>query len=140
MDSRHESLKEEFANHVIMTINTYMTNNIDTLVEDNILKNKLTDICKRIYFYLGVNVDVINILSNHNLLSTDVVVFPGVPDPEGSKILNDDEFEKLMDAIKNILNHKKKLSDNGILKKQIFTIIDEYALNNIPAAFQPRRF
>lgn len=128
MDSRHESQKEGFANQVILTINTYIINNIDTLLKDKILREEFADICKRIYAYLGVVVDIDNTLSNHNLLSKDIVLFPVVPDPEGSKILNDAEFENLVAAIKNIIHKKKPLSDHGIIKMQIDEIMDEYAL------------
>lgn len=121
MDTRHESIKEGFANHIILTINNYILNNIDTLVSDKILQNELIDICERIYLYLGMEVDCENILSNHNLLSKDVVVFPHATDPEASKILNDIDFEKLIHAIKNTLQQFK----NTDLKDKLLDIVSE---------------
>ena len=128
MDSRHESLKEGFANHVILAINTYITNNIDTLLLDKILRDEFAAICKRIYAYLGVDVDTDNILSNRNLLSKDIVLFPAVLDPEANKILNDAEFENLVATIKTIIAEKKQLSDHGVIEMQIDEIMHEYEL------------
>jgi hypothetical protein len=127
MDSRHESLKEGFLNHLIVTINTYMVDNIDSFIVDEPLQTELRDICKRIYHYLGVDVDTENILSKHNLLSKDVVVFPAVPDPEGSKILKDDEFNHLIILIKKSMEIKAETNDDR-LRKQILHVIDEYEL------------
>src|SRR5260221_13698472 len=117
MDPRHESIKEGFLNHLIMTINTYMLDNIDLVVQDQNLHDEMMDICKQVYAYLDVNVDTENILSRHNLLSKDVVVFPNIPDPESNKILNDSGFEKLIHEIKGLI--QKKSADEGVLKKHI---------------------
>lgn len=125
MDPRHESLKEGFLNHVIMTINSYILDNIDTLVKDKTLHDELLHICKRIYHYLDVDVDSENILSNHNLLSKDVVVFPNIPDPEANKILDDADFEKLILEIKKLVEQK---SSDGIINKHIMRVIEEYEL------------
>ena len=126
MDPRHESLKEGFLNHVIMTINNYILDNIDLIVQDQTLHDEMMTICARIYTYLDVNVDTENILSKHNLLSKDVVVFPNVPDPEANKILNDSDFEKLISEIKNLV--QQETADEGRLKKHILRVIEEYEL------------
>ena len=112
MDSRHESLKEGFLNHVIMTINTFMMDNLDLLVTNKNLRDEIANICKHIYSYLDIDVDTDNILSKHNLLSKDVVLFPCIPDPEANKILGEDDFRKLIQVIKN--------TKNTSLKKMIF--------------------
>jgi len=127
MDSRHESLKEGCLNHLIMAINDYMTDNIDALMEDSILLEEMIEICNRIYLYLGVKVDTENILSKHNLLSTDVVLFPYVPDPEGNKILNDADFKKLIAGIKKIISEPTMHAD-GVLRNKILHVMDEYEL------------
>lgn len=123
MDCRHESLKEGLLNHLITTINTYMLENIDTLVIDETLLHELAAICQAIYRYLGVSVDTSNILSRHNLLSKDVVVFPEVPDPEANKILSNADFGHLIFAIQQIAEKK-----DDVLSERILRVIDEYQL------------
>lgn len=127
MDTRHESLKEGMLNHIITTVNAYIQSNTDTLVTNPVMRSTLQDICRRIYAYLGVNVDVSDILSKKNLLSIDTVMLPIIPDPEGNRILNDTGFMMLM---KEIENHIHKLKDShsgdGLLRKNLSEIVDEY--------------
>src|SRR5690349_21323472 len=106
MDSRHESFKEGLLNQLITIINNYIKDNTDELVIDHHTLIEISDICKRIYRYLGVEVDINGILSKHNLLSIDVVLFPHIPDPESRKILNESDFQTLMTEIKSISNKK----------------------------------
>ncbi len=125
MDPRHESLKEGFINHIIMTINIYMQENIDSLVQDESSLNEMMYICKQIYSYLDVKVDTDNILSRHNLLSKDVVTFPCIPDQEANKIFRDDAFDQLLLKIKLLLEEN---THDERLRKQLLRVIEEYEL------------
>lgn len=105
MDSRHESLKTGLLNQIIAAINLYIQTDTDTLVANDILRETIQKICSQIYAYLGVSVDTEEILSKKNLLSINTVFLPTVTDPEASKILNDQEFLKLMDMLGNGVKH-----------------------------------
>lgn len=117
MDPRHESFKQGLLNHIINTINLYIRDNTDAIVQSPFLLNAVRGICKRIYAYLGVPVDVDEIISRQNLLSIDVVMLPAVEDPEAGKILNEDDFLHLLEYIHEELQrsalaaHHDKLSD-----------------------------
>lgn len=121
MDSRHESLKEGFLNHLIMAINTYMVDNLDSIVEDKTIQDEISEICKHIYAYLDIDVDTDNILSKHNLLSKDLVLFPCIPDPEANKILGDEAFMQLIQTIKQ--------GCKGQLRKEIHCVLEAFELS-----------
>lgn len=121
MDSRHESFKEALLNKIITLINVYIQNHTDQYIENTLLQTQIHRICQQIYQYLGMQVDVSGVLSKHNLLSVDVVLFPLIADTESNQILSDQGFKKLMEDIRQLLQ------DNNLsLQKNILALLDEY--------------
>lgn len=106
MDARHETFQQEILNQVISTINQYIKNNTDDLLLDNILQDQIKEISKHIYLYSKIAVDVEGILSKHNLLSIDVVLFPLILDVNDEVFINSD-FEQLLTTINAIIQQEK---------------------------------
>ncbi|VVC75792.1 hypothetical protein AQUSIP_10890 [Aquicella siphonis] len=125
MDPRHESFKQGLLNHVISTINSYMKDNMDAFVASETSQEKARKICKHIYQYLGVAVDVDGIISKHNLLSIDVVMLPVVDDPEARKILKQDTFLALLEHIHGILQQPASPQDDE-LSMRIHEVLTQY--------------
>src|SRR6185437_13346232 len=111
MDVRHQSFKEALLNQIITTINKYINENVDSLLENKSLQSEIKYICKHIYDYLTIPVDIDGILSKHNLLSIDVVLFPIISDPEANRILNNGDFKKLINEIKLTLINQKNVKE-----------------------------
>lgn len=129
MDPRHEPLKEAFLNHLITTINFYIQQHLNDLVNHPDVIHEIDCIAREIYRYLGIKVDVEAILSRHNLLSIDVVLFPSVADTEANKILTDEAFKKLVSEIKLILKqHRDFLTVNKDLENNVSHLFQEYEL------------
>jgi len=115
MDPRHESLKQAVLNHLIQSINQYLIDHTDQLVKNEFVLNEIAAITKPIYHYLGMNINSDEILSKHNLLSIDVVLFPIATDPEADKKLNDAEFGNLI----SMLSKKLQLKSNSSLQQDL---------------------
>lgn len=126
MDSRHESYKELLLNQLVSKINTFVKANTDNIVSNPVLHKQLKQMTHCIYKYLGAssNVDTESILSKHNLLSIDVVLFPLVHEATANKILNEAEFEHLMSHLQYIIDsdHPESKSDEAFLTSLTSTI------------------
>lgn len=127
MDPRHESYKQGMLNHIINTINVYMKDHTDTFVVNDSAQEKIKHICKQIYRYLGVRVDVDGVISRHNLLSIDVVTLPVVEDPEAQRILKQDDFVRLIEDIYAGLNKMNGVSAEDELYARIRHVVEEYS-------------
>jgi|GEM_PF-5346697 hypothetical protein len=129
MDSRHESFKEGLLNHLINVINGFVQANTDSILANELLCGKISDICERIYEYLGVNIDIEDILSKHNLLSIDVVLFPTIADPEAGKILRETDFRNLISEIRLITQINDSLSpSDDLLRKEINNALHDFTI------------
>lgn len=128
MDARHESFKQDVINHLLTLVNQYVAEQTDHLVADSDCLAEISHLCEPIYDYVGIDVDVHNILSKHNLLSIDVVLFPHVDDPEASQSLSEAGFKKLIAQIKLALTSNTSSSGNNTLKTNILNILAEYKL------------
>jgi hypothetical protein len=131
MDVRHQSFKEALINQIITIINKYINENIDSLLKNESLQSEIKYICKHIYDYLNIPVDIDGILSKHNLLSIDVVMLPLVTDPEANRILNNGDFKKLINEIKlTLINQKniKETAHNSFIRKNILNLFNENQL------------
>lgn len=131
MDSRHESFKQGLLNHLIIAINTYIQNNTDSFIGDEYVQNNIAKICDQIYHFFGVTVDIYGVLSKHNLLSIDVVLFPTVSDPEASKILKESDFIKLIEHIEVITtSHQTDTPAQSVFKQIIKNALQEYQMTD----------
>ncbi len=125
MDARHEPLQQEILNQLISKMNDYIKDNIDELVSNKILQDQIKAICKLIYYYSKLEVDIDGILSKHNLLSTDVVFFPAISEIENQISLEDD-FAKLIAMIKSIVKQDKPSNQtNAYFFQQMDHIIQQ---------------
>lgn len=125
MDPRHESLKRAALTQLIIVINHYIQHNIDDIFASDVIYNEVQGICKSIYTFIGIEVDVDTILSKQNLLSIDMVLFPHLDDIVESQFEVND-FNHLINTIK-IFTHQ---TDNGSeLTQNIHEILNNYLSN-----------
>lgn len=126
MDPRHESQKQAVLNHLIQSINTYLIDHTDQLVKNEFVLNEISGITKSIYHYLGMNIDSDEILSKHNLLSIDVVLFPTATDPEADKKFNDAEFANLMSMLSKKLQMKPESQLQQDFQNNLSNVINAF--------------
>lgn len=122
MDPRHQSFKQGLLNELIGLINDYMHDHVDQLVQNEVLLIYLREICRLIYSYLDLKVDVEGILSRKNLLSIDMVLLPLATDPEAIKVLKDDDFFKLIEQLAYMQNNMPLLVTDSVLDDRIRAI------------------
>jgi hypothetical protein len=113
MDSRYEPFPQEILNQLISIINTLIQENTDDLLMNEVLRDRVKKIGEYIYLYTEHDVDVSGILSKHNLLSIDVVLFPLIYEIANHVTLVDN-FDELISRIKSLIsqeNSSKSLND-----------------------------
>ncbi len=111
MDPRHESLEREILNQLIMIVNRYIEENIDDLLNDEIIQREIKTICKMIYGFVGMNIDVDGFLSKHNLLSIDVVLFPLLANVAESRFHSSEKFPDLIAHLKMLIDEHEEMDE-----------------------------
>jgi hypothetical protein len=124
MDPRHESFAQALFNKIIDCINQYIQENMEVVIEDNSLRDDIAHIAKNIYQYAEIWVDVDNILSKKNFLSTDRISLPHVNDAMVVKA----NFMPIIENIELILKEDKKDHD---FYERISSIIVEHHIHEL---------
>lgn len=133
MDPRHEFLEQEMLNELISTINRYIHEHTDEILEKPKLCKEMQEISACIYNHAKLPVDLDGIFSKRNFLSIDVVSLPLLDDMTLSQALHSvEDVTIVIKQIQSIITQYAKSHLNGAtpFTEDVRKILDKYILES----------